>query len=60
MKQLVLICFLLFGVDFVFGQEKALHPIPALSYHNVRLYSSQNPAYFITPERLEEHIKRLK
>ncbi len=60
MKHKVLVCFLLFGVDYVFGQEKAFHPIPALSYHNVRIYSEQNSAYFITPERLEEHIKRLK
>jgi peptidoglycan/xylan/chitin deacetylase (PgdA/CDA1 family) len=60
MKQFVVVCLLFFWVGYVFGQEKAFHPIPALSYHNVRTYSTQDPAYFITPERLEEHIKRLK
>ena len=45
---------------FCMGQNAPQPKIPALSYHNVRTYSSQNPAYFISPERFEEHMKRLK
>lgn len=45
---------------FCTGQNSPQPEIAALSYHNVRAYSSQNPAYFISPERFEEHINGLK
>jgi peptidoglycan/xylan/chitin deacetylase (PgdA/CDA1 family) len=43
-----------------FSQEISLPTIPALSYHNVRAFTTQNPAYFITPEEFEKQIKKLK
>lgn len=45
---------------FCTGQNSPQPEIAALSYHNVRAYSSQNPAYFISPERFEDHINGLK
>jgi peptidoglycan/xylan/chitin deacetylase (PgdA/CDA1 family) len=44
---------------FCTGQNSPQPEIAALSYHNVRAYSSQNPAYFISPERFEEHMNGL-
>ena len=45
---------------FCTGQNSPPPEIAALSYHNVRAYSSQNPAYFISPEQFEEHMNGLK
>jgi peptidoglycan/xylan/chitin deacetylase (PgdA/CDA1 family) len=58
-RMFFIFCFIFF-TQTVFGQSNENHFIPALSYHNVRSYTTQNPAYFITPERLEEHVKNLK
>jgi peptidoglycan/xylan/chitin deacetylase (PgdA/CDA1 family) len=60
MKSRILIIFLMLWAAIGQGQEVSMPAIPALSYHNVRAYSTQNPAYFISPERFEEQIKRLK
>lgn len=60
MKNRFLIIFLMLWAANGQGQEVSMPAIPALSYHNVRAYSTQNPAYFISPERFEEQIKRLK
>lgn len=45
---------------FSWGQGIAFQKIPALSYHNVRAFTTKNPAYFITPERFENHLYQLK
>lgn len=42
------------------GQQAAFRAVPSLSYHNVRPYTTQDPAYFISPDRLNEHVKKLK
>jgi hypothetical protein len=57
MKNRILIVFLMLWAAIGQGQEVSIPAIPALSFHNVRVYSNQNPAYFISPERTERWIK---
>ncbi|MBS4072028.1 MAG: polysaccharide deacetylase family protein [Algoriphagus sp.] len=59
-QSLLILGFWVIGVAYCLGQQASFQPVPALSYHNVRPYSTQDPAYFIDPERLEEHMKKLK
>lgn len=57
---------LMFGISWMvlgligYAQEKPKKGVPALSYHNVREYTSPDPSYFITPAGFETHIKVLK
>jgi peptidoglycan/xylan/chitin deacetylase (PgdA/CDA1 family) len=60
MIRMIFIFYVIFFTQSSFGQTIGNLSIPALSYHNVRTYTTQNPAYFITPERLEEQLKKLK
>ena len=60
MKKLMALLFTLILPAFSWGQGIAFPKIPALSYHNVRAFTTQNPAYFITPERFENHLYQLK
>lgn len=50
----------LIGLGICLAQQAGFKSVPALSYHNVRPFTTQDPAYFIDPERLEEHVKKLK
>lgn len=59
-KMWLSLCFSLICMGFCFAQQVAFKAVPALSYHNVRPYTTQDPAYFISPDRLEEHLKKLK
>lgn len=60
MKKLLTLLFTIILPLFSWGQGIAFPKIPALSYHNVRGFTTQNPAYFITPERFENHLHQLK
>ncbi|MFL0682558.1 MAG: polysaccharide deacetylase family protein [Algoriphagus aquaeductus] len=60
MNRWFITLFLTLGTGLGFSQEISLPMIPALSYHNVRTFTSQDPAYFITPEEFEKQVKKLK
>jgi hypothetical protein len=50
---------LMFGISWMvlgivgYAQTELKKSIPALSYHNVREYTSPDPSYFITPAVFE-------
>ena len=59
-KTLLSLCLGLICMVFCLAQQTAFQAVPALSYHNVRPYTTQDPAYFINPERLDAHMNKLK
>ena len=59
-KTLLSFCLGLICMGFCLAQQTAFQAVPALSYHNVRPYTTQDPAYFINPERLDAHMNKLK
>lgn len=59
-ETLLSLCLGMIFMGVCLAQQVAFKAVPALSYHNVRPYTTQDPAYFISPERLEEHLKKLK